>query len=103
MLKLINAFLESAKANGYNPVKVLPSGEIAGISRLAFTWGLYVGLGTFYRTRFCYPTLHDAVTALDTWDGKGDPPGPWIKEKGYNKEFDKIVDRSNPHEQKTPS
>lgn len=43
-----------------------------------------------YRTRFCYEQLSDAIGALATWDGHGDPPGPWIKEKGRG------VERSNP-------
>ena len=44
-----------------------------------------------YRTRFCYPTRAQAQEALVAWDGQGDPPGAWIKEKGPG------VERSNPN------
>jgi hypothetical protein len=30
-------------------------------------------------------TKAQAVSALDIWDGQGDPPGPWIKEKTSNR------------------
>ena len=32
-------------------------------------------------TRFCYETRLEAIDALAAWDGRGDPPGLWIKEK----------------------
>ena len=61
----------------------LPTGEWAGVRRMMFTNALLVGLDAFgYRTRFCYPLGMPALDALATWDGRGDPPGPWIKEKG---------------------
>lgn len=81
---------EQAEGLGYKPARVLPSGECAGVMNMMFTAGLFVGLGNFYRTRFCYPTRADAEKALAEWDGLGDPPGPWIKEKGS-------ADRSNPN------
>lgn len=31
--------------------------------------------------RYCYENYRDAQNALMAWDGEGDPPGPWIKEK----------------------
>lgn len=80
---------EQAEALGYRPARVLPSGECAGVMRMLYTYGLFVGLGAFYRTRFCYPDKASAEAALAAWDGRGDPPGPWIKEKG-------AVDRRNP-------
>ena len=30
-----------------------------------------------YKARYCYPERHHAMVALFTWDGQGDPPGPW--------------------------
>lgn len=49
---------------------------------MLYTTGLFVGLDRMgWRTRFCYEHKVDAVAALDAWDGRGDPPGPWIKEK----------------------
>jgi hypothetical protein len=75
---------------GYAHVQMLPSGEWAGIESMMFTTGLFVGLDRLgYRTRFCYPDRASAEAALKKWDGFGDPPGPWIKEKGE-------VDRPNP-------
>lgn len=71
------------QANGYKFAHRLPTGEIAGIMPMIYTVGLFVGLDeTGYRTRFCYPTFADAALALLEWNGSGDPPGPWIKEKG---------------------
>jgi len=77
---------------GYGFVCHLPAtGELAGIMAFLFTYGLCVGLDdTGYRTRYCYPTFGDAILALIEWDGHGDPPGPWIKQKGG-------VERSNPN------
>lgn len=58
-------------------------GTLCGVQRFAFTWGLAVGLDAEgYSHRYCYADLRDALEALDTWDGQGHPPGPWIKLKG---------------------
>lgn len=72
---------------GYPWSRLLPTGEWAGLRTFMFTVGLCVGIDeTSYRTRFCYEGEHwrAAHDALMTWDGLGDPPGPWIKEKGAN-------------------
>lgn len=69
-------------SEGYTRCIVLPTGELAGIFPMLFTTGLFVGLDEMgWRTRFCYERVQDAIAALDAWDGQGDPPGPWIKEK----------------------
>jgi len=69
-------------AEGYKRCVILPGGQLAGIMPQLFTTALCVGLDEYgYRTRFCYERKEDAIAALDAWDGKGDPPGPWIKEK----------------------
>lgn len=34
-----------------------------------------------YQQRYCYESLREAIEALRQWDGAGDPPGLWIKEK----------------------
>ena len=66
----------------YAPRKVLSTGEQAGISDYAYTAALVVGLCEGgYRTRYCYETRAQAEAALQAWDGTGDPPGPWIKQK----------------------
>lgn len=82
-------------AMGYDWVRMLPTGEFAGMRRMTFTFALVVGLDDYgYRTRFCYPDYKSCVDAIIAWDGRGDPPGPWIKEKGRQGE------RSNPQETK---
>ena len=74
--------LAKLKAEGYVHCIVLPTGEIAGIQKMLFTCGLFVGLDDYgWRTRFCYERSEEARKALDAWDGLGDPSGPWIKEK----------------------
>ena len=86
--------VEEANKLGYAPARILPSGECAGVSKMLFTVGLLVGLSDVYRTRFCYPTFVDACEALYAWDGEGDPPGPWVKEKGINKQSGRPVSRN---------
>lgn len=73
-------------------VALLESGEWAAVRPFIYTFGLLVGLDVWqYRTRFCYPRLDLALHALLTWDGSGDPPGSWLKEKGSG------AARLNPH------
>jgi hypothetical protein len=68
---------------GYAMPRLLPTGEWAGLRRMAYTVGLMVGLDeTGYRHRYCYENAGDAFIAILQWDGKGDPCGPWIKNKG---------------------
>lgn len=75
---------------GYSKVRLTSSGEWIGVTNMLFTAGLCVGLDRIgYRTRFCYPDRASAELAASKWDGFGDPPGPWIKEKGK-------VQRPNP-------
>jgi hypothetical protein len=44
-----------------------------------------------YEYRFCYKNHNEAVKALEVWEGTGDPPGNWIKQKGLGE------DRPNPN------
>ena len=82
---------EEIEALGYVQPRQLPNGEWVGVMRMVYTVGLFVGINdTGYRTRFCYPDPVHAVLASVEWDGTGDPPGPWIKEKGR-------AERSNPN------
>lgn len=67
---------------GYRDCRRLPNGEVIGVMPQLFTFGLFVGLDEYgYKRRFCYESASDANYALAQWDGSGDPPGPWIKEK----------------------
>ena len=66
----------------YSPIRVLPTGVNAGVQDMAYTAGLFVDMNeSGYRTRYCYETRAEAEAALEAWDGNGDPPGPWIKQK----------------------
>lgn len=42
------------------------------------------GDGTYDRG-FCFPQDGSAIVAAETWDGTGDPVGPWIKEVGTDR------------------
>lgn len=79
---------------GFLVLRVLPDGRHIGLVRMIFTVGLAVDLaadGT-YSSRYCYPNLAAAAAALAAWDGVGDPPGPWLKQKGVG------IERSNPQQ-----
>ena len=81
---------------GYFEPRVLPTGELAALNKLLFTVGVLTGIDKFgYRCRWCYANAEAASSALQAWDGRGDPPGPWIKQKGRN-DAGEAVDRSNP-------
>jgi hypothetical protein len=74
--------LARASDNGYDQVRLLPSGEVAGIKVMLFTTALVLACDEdTYRARFCYEQPQDAIFALLHWSGSGDPPGPWIVEK----------------------
>lgn len=73
----------------YSEVRLLDRGPFAGnyahLARMAFTVGVMVSSATDatgWLTRWCYPSYVEAKRALDAWDGDGDPPGAWIKQKG---------------------
>lgn len=64
----------------------VPGRGDCAVQRFIYTCGLLVGLElnpftNDYKARYCYETAAEAIHALDTWDGTGDPPGDWIKEK----------------------
>lgn len=84
------ALWDICAANGYRLMRKVSTGEVIGVRQMIYTWGLFVGLNDCgYRTRFCYPDAVSAAFACVQWDGVGDPPGPWIKQKGG-------VERPNP-------
>jgi hypothetical protein len=64
--------------------------------------GLAVGLGwEGHGRRYCYEFTKDAIAALEAWDGKDHPGGPWIKCKGagidlLNPSFGVEAERSRP-------
>ena len=74
--------LDDATRNGYEHARILATGETAGVQRLLMTTALYVGIERWgWRTRYCYGSRAEAEAALAAWDGHGDPPGEWVKQK----------------------
>jgi hypothetical protein len=71
--------------NEYVELREIEGRGICGLRNFMFTIGLCYGLTEHdYAGRFCYPRpfTMDAIEAIKTWDGKGDPPGNWVKHKG---------------------
>lgn len=67
-------------------VREVPGRGDCAVQRFIFTCGLLAGVALDsatidYAARYCYHSAREAVQALETWDGTGDPPGEWIKEK----------------------
>lgn len=84
-------FLES---NGYFNLKEIPGCGLCGLMRFAYTTGLVIGLAEYdYYGRYCFHSLSEAKSALEKWDGEGDPSGEWIKYKGTGGERSRIKDK----------
>lgn len=67
---------------GYDYARLMEDGTWLAIQRMIFYWALtVVEDSTTWRTYYSYNNLADALVAMTTWDGKGDPPGPWMKQK----------------------
>jgi hypothetical protein len=82
---------DEARELGYLMARQLPDGTWIALQRMAYTIALMVGLDPVgYESRYCYEHLGDAFLDYATWDGSGDPPGPWVKHKGWH------GDRLNP-------
>jgi len=73
--------------NQFLSVREIPGLGTCGVQRFASTCGLLTNMRFdgeafyYYDARYCYELASDAQRALLEWDGKGDPPGEWIKEK----------------------
>lgn len=75
------------QALGYTGLCEKPGVGLCGLMQFMFTGGLVIGLGPrSYKGRYCYETMLEAQLCLEAWDGKGDPPGRWIKYKGAGQE-----------------
>jgi hypothetical protein len=74
---------------GFYRARQLPNGEWLALAPMMFTTGLCLvaepdpsdQVSNGLRTRFCYEHARDAEAAFLAWDGVGDPPGNWIKQK----------------------
>mgnify|MGYP003576196396 CR=1 FL=1 len=80
------------KLEGYVCPKQLDDGRVIALMQFIFTVGLVVDIDERgnYAYRYCYEKASEALSALCEWDGRGDPPGNWLKKKGRG------VDERNP-------
>lgn len=68
---------------GYSYICEREGRGVCAIFKFMFTVGVVCGIdSTGYRGRWCYGSEVEAVYAITQWDGVGDPPGNWIKDKG---------------------
>lgn len=82
---------ETAIVEGYSFARQLPDGRVIGLMQMVATVGLFVDITPKgYTSRYCYPSAESAIAAIQSWDGEGDPRGPWLKQKGIG------IDRANP-------
>lgn len=72
------------KSMGYIGEKDTDEHGVCAVSpHFIYTVAIVCGINEVgYRYRYCYPTLLDAMSAFNDWDGCGHPPGNWIKRKG---------------------
>ena len=84
----LKAFLEE---EGYTRLKEIEGRGVCGVKQFMFTWAIVYGLDEMgLRGRWCYNNAIEPVVYLETWDGKEDPPGNWIKYKGEGGERSRI-------------
>jgi len=84
-------FIKRLESEGYTDVRYIEGRGYSGLMRFAFTVGLVFGCNHIgYTGRYCYHNRKEALTALESWDGKEDPSGEWIKYKGEGGERSRI-------------
>jgi hypothetical protein len=67
---------------GFLHATVRGASGICAVQDFLYTGALVVGIDPLgHRGRYCYESLDLARAALESWDGTGDPPGPWLKFK----------------------
>jgi hypothetical protein len=83
---------EDLEKEGYYNLREIEGRGFCGLMKFIFTTGLVIGMNEIgYYGRYCYSSESEALEALTQWDGENDPPGNWIKYKGFG------GDRSNPN------
>jgi hypothetical protein len=73
-------------SNGYLLPRELPDGRWQAISHKLFTTAIQIIEDEYTAGgRWCFEQYRDAAAAHKywTWDGSSDPPGNWIKTKGF--------------------
>lgn len=80
-------FTRRMQEEGYYAIREISGKGFCGLMRFAFTVGLVIGMNDVgYYGRYCYHSNAEALKALESWDGTGDPSGEWIKYKGVGGE-----------------
>jgi hypothetical protein len=88
--------INQLKTEGYYDIRYIEGRGLCGLREFLFTFGLCYGLEeNSYAGRYCYPkdssslfgSAFVCVVALQTWDGKGDPVGNWVKHTGSEGEW----------------
>ena len=75
--------VETAIRAGYWPLKIMDGMAVYAVKDMLHTAGIFRGVDDRgYDSRVCYHSRAEAESALERWDGTGDPPGNWIVEKG---------------------
>lgn len=72
---------KTAKDEGYLALKTLDTGEFAAVVPQLFTFALIVFDEHTIRKRWCFERKDEAFMSIEEWEGVGDPPGNWIKQK----------------------
>lgn len=72
------AICDSMRLNGYIDARVLPDGSIAGVQRLMFTTGLFLGCTAWgYGRRFCFKSDALAMRRFAELQSEDDTPEGW--------------------------
>jgi hypothetical protein len=64
----------------YSCVTEIPGRGVCGIDTFVNTIGLHYGLDAdtdTYKGCYSYYTMAEAIAAISSWNGIGDPPGNW--------------------------
>ncbi len=84
-----------AEDNGYSDLKFFGDGTEAAIMPLMFTHAIIHELYDYgYGNRWCYKSYDAAKSALDAWDGTGEPDG-WHRHPGTGRRRENGVETIN--------
>lgn len=62
----------------YLATRQLPDGRWIGVHRLLYHYSFHIDIDECgYADSYCYMELGDALEALETWSGEGDPLPRW--------------------------
>lgn len=87
---MTNELKQYLESEGYYEIKEIPGRGVCAIRKFLFTYGLLWGIDSMgYKGRWCYDNPVEPITAINKWDGIGDPEGNWIKYKGEGGERSK--------------